>query len=122
MESNSGPADTAPDLSVQLGPLRLRNPVITASGTFGYGEEYEGLADLERLGAIVVKGISLEPRAGNPPPRLVETPAGPINAIGLENVGSEKFISAKLPYLRRLDVPVIVNIFGNTIEEYAELA
>lgn len=122
MESNSGPADTAPDLSVQLGPLRLRNPVITASGTFGYGEEYEGLADLERLGAIVVKGISLEPRAGNPPPRLVETPAGLINAIGLENVGSEKFISAKLPYLRRLDVPVIVNIFGNTIEEYAELA
>ena len=122
MESNPGPADTAPDLSVQLGPLRLKNPVMTASGTFGYGEEYVGLAALDKLGAIVVKGISLVPRAGNPPPRLVETASGLINAIGLENVGVERFVTAKLPFLQKLGVPVIVNIFGNTIEEYAELA
>ncbi|MFZ2447205.1 MAG: dihydroorotate dehydrogenase [Syntrophobacteraceae bacterium] len=122
MEPNPGPASAAPDLSVQLGPLRLKNPVMTASGTFGYGEEYAGLTDLGRLGAIVVKGISLEPRAGNPPPRLVETPSGLINAIGLENVGAERFITVKLPYLRRVGTPVIVNIFGNTLEEYAELA
>jgi len=122
MEPNHGPANTAPDLAVQLGPLHLKNPVMTASGTFGYGEEYEGLTDLQRLGAIVVKGISLAPRPGNPPPRLVETPAGLINAIGLENVGIDRFISNKMPYLQALGVPVIVNIFGNTIEEYAQLA
>ncbi len=95
---------------------------MSASGTFGYGKEYSSFFDLERLGAIVVKGISLAPRAGNPPPRLVETPSGMINAIGLENVGVEKFLSAKLPYLRDLGVPVIVNILGETVEEYAELA
>lgn len=122
MESNISPADTAPILSVQLGPLRLRNPVMTASGTFGYGEEYACFTDLSRLGAIVVKGISLLPRAGNPPPRVVETASGMINAIGLENVGVEHFVAIKLPCLRKLDVPVIVNIFGNTLEEYAELA
>jgi dihydroorotate dehydrogenase (NAD+) catalytic subunit len=122
MEPNPSPANTAPDLSVQLGPLRLKNPVMSASGTFGYGAEYAGLADLGRLGAIVVKGISIEPRAGNPPPRLVETAAGLINAIGLENVGAQNFLALKLPFLRGLGVPVIVNIFGNTVEEYAELA
>ena len=122
MEQNLSPADPSPGLAVQLGPLRLKNPVMSASGTFGYGQEYSGFFDLRRLGAIVVKGISLEPRAGNPPPRLVETPAGMINAIGLENVGAERFLSVKLPFLRDLDVPVIVNIFGNTVEEYAELA
>ncbi len=122
MEQNSGPADASPDLAVQLGPLRLKNPVMSASGTFGYGEEYSNFFDLRRLGAIVVKGISLEPRAGNPPPRLVETPAGMINAIGLENVGVERFLSVKLPFLRDLGIPVIVNIFGSTIEEYGELA
>jgi dihydroorotate dehydrogenase (NAD+) catalytic subunit len=95
---------------------------MVASGTFGYGEEYADFVDLERLGAVVVKGISLWPRGGNPPPRLVETPAGLINAIGLENVGLEKFLEVKLPYLRERDVPVIVNIFGNVVEEYAELA
>jgi dihydroorotate dehydrogenase (NAD+) catalytic subunit len=95
---------------------------MSASGTFGYGEEYSSFFDPGRLGAVVVKGISLKPRAGNPPPRLVETPAGMINAIGLENVGVEMFLSVKLPFLRNLDVPVIVNIFGSTIEEYAELA
>ena len=122
MEPNINSADTAPKLSVQLGPLRLKNPVMTASGTFGYGKEYSTFADLSRLGAIAVKGISLLPRTGNPPPRNVETASAMINAIGLENVGVERFISAKMPYLRELGVPVIVNIFGNTIEEYAELS
>jgi dihydroorotate dehydrogenase (NAD+) catalytic subunit len=123
MEQNISPADDAsPDLAVQLGPLRLKNPVMSASGTFGYGEEYSSFLDLKRLGAIVVKGISLEPRAGNPPPRLAETASGMINAIGLENVGVEMFLSVKLPFLRELGIPVIVNILGETVEEYAELA
>lgn len=121
MAQNPNDAAAAPDLSVQLGPLRLKNPVMVASGTFGYGEEYADFMDLRRLGAIVVKGISLLPRAGNPPPRLVETPAGMINAIGLENVGVEVFLNEKLPYLNELGVPVIVNIFGNVVEEYEEL-
>ena len=122
MEQNPGPADASPDLAVQLGPLRLKNPVMSASGTFGYGEEFSNFFDLGRLGAIVVKGISLKPRAGNPPPRLAETSAGMINSIGLENVGAERFLAVKLPFLHDLGVPVIVNIFGNTIEEYGELA
>lgn len=122
MEPNSAASGRTPDLSVQLGPLRLKNPVMTASGTFGYGEEYADFLALERLGAVVVKGISLEPRAGNPPPRIVETPAGLINAIGLENVGLQAFLDHKLPYLRDCRVPVIVNIFGNSVEEYSELA
>jgi dihydroorotate dehydrogenase (NAD+) catalytic subunit len=113
---------TAPDLSVQLGPLRLRNPVLVASGTFGYGAEYADFVDPRRLGAVVVKGISLQPRAGNPPPRLVETPAGMINAIGLENVGVDAFLAEKLPWLHARGVPVVVNIFGNTLEEYQEVA
>ena len=95
---------------------------MVASGTFGYGEEYADFLDLTQLGAVVVKGISLAPRPGNPPPRLVETAAGMINAIGLENVGVDVFLESKLPYLRDRHVPVIVNIFGNTLEEYAELA
>jgi len=107
---------------VQLGPLRLKNPVLTASGTFGYGGEYADFMDLRRLGGIVVKGISLHPRPGNPPPRIVEAPAGMINAIGLENVGVDEFLARKLPYLRRLETPVLVNIFGNTVEEYGLLA
>ncbi|NLJ29077.1 dihydroorotate dehydrogenase [Desulforhabdus amnigena] len=122
MAQNPDARGAAPDLSVQLGPLRLRNPVMVASGTFGYGEEYADFLDLTQLGAVVVKGISLAPRPGNPPPRLVETAAGMINAIGLENVGVDVFLESKLPYLRDRHVPVIVNIFGNTLEEYAELA
>ncbi len=122
MEKNPNSADADPDLSVHLGPLRLKNPVMTASGTFGYGEEYSDFMDISRLGAVVVKGISLHPRAGNPSPRLVETPAGLINAIGLENVGLDAFLERKLPYLRERQVPVIVNIFGNILEEYAEMA
>jgi len=109
-------------LQISLGPLKLKNPVLAASGTFGYGEEYAPLIPLRKLGAIVTKGLSLEPRKGNPPPRLAETPAGMLNAIGLENVGLEAFLSEKLPRLRKLGCPVLVNVFGNTIEEYAEMA
>lgn len=121
MGPNRTPAD-APDLRVRLGPLELKNPVMVASGTFGYGQEYTDFAPAERLGALVVKGISLQPRAGNPPPRLVETAAGMINAIGLENVGVEAFIATKLPRLTALGVPVVVNIFGNSTDDYAALA
>jgi len=110
------------DMSVAIGELRLRNPVMTASGTFGYGREFESLVDLNRLGAIIVKGISLEPRSGNPPPRIIETACGMLNAIGLENVGVERFITEKLPYLRQFDTPVIVNILGESIDDYANLA
>jgi dihydroorotate dehydrogenase (NAD+) catalytic subunit len=98
--------------------LVLKNPVMTASGTFGYGREFEGCVDLNRLGAIVVKGISLEPMSGNPPPRIIETAGGMLNAIGLQNVGLKKFLSDKLPYLRDLDTRVIVNILGETVDEY----
>ena len=87
----------APDLRIDLGPLSLANPVMTASGTFGYGAEFSSLVDLHRLGAIVVKGISLAPRAGNPPPRIVETACGMLNAIGLENVGLERFPATRCP-------------------------
>jgi dihydroorotate dehydrogenase (NAD+) catalytic subunit len=102
--------------------LIMKNPVMTASGTFGFGCEYSRLYDLNRLGAITVKGITIEPRRGNPPPRLIETPSGILNSIGLQNPGLEGFIGDELPYLRRLSTPVIVNISGNTIEEYAFLA
>ncbi len=122
MGQNTTATDGTPDLSVCLGPLQLKNPVMVASGTFGYGQEYEDFLDIRELGAIVVKGISLAPRAGNPPPRIVETPAGMINAIGLENVGLEVFLRSKLPYLRDQGIPTVVNIFGNTLEEYGELA
>jgi dihydroorotate dehydrogenase (NAD+) catalytic subunit len=122
MAENPISSSPEPDLSVELGPLRLRNPVLVASGTFGYGPEYADFVNLRRLGAVVVKGISLFSRPGNPPPRLVETPAGLINAIGLENVGVAVFLAEKLPFLRDQGVPVVVNIFGNTLEEYREVA
>jgi len=109
-------------LGVGVGGLLLKNPVMTASGTFGYGEEYSPFFDLGRLGAIVVKGLSLLPRMGNPPPRIIETPAGMLNAVGLQNVGIEAFIAEKLPFLRQFDVKVVVNIFGETIEEYRKLS
>lgn len=111
-----------PDLTVRVGPLQLKNPVIAASGTFGYGEEYAALVDLSRLGAVVVKGLSLKPMAGNPPPRIVETPAGMLNAIGLANIGVEAFLKEKLPRIRGLDTRIIVNIYGHHIDEYGELA
>lgn len=110
-----------PDLRVKIGDLILDNPVMTASGTFGYAREFEHLMNLHRLGAVIVKGISLEPREGNPPPRIVETACGMLNAIGLQNVGVEKFISTKMGYLANLNVPVIVNILGGSIEEYQEI-
>ncbi|OAT86776.1 dihydroorotate dehydrogenase B catalytic subunit [Desulfotomaculum copahuensis] len=100
----------------------MKNPVTTASGTFGFGPEYAPYVDLNRLGAIVVKGTTLKPRAGNPPPRIVETPAGILNAIGLQNPGVEHFIAEALPYLRQFDLPVIVNIAGDTEDDYARLA
>jgi dihydroorotate dehydrogenase (NAD+) catalytic subunit len=111
-----------PDLRVQIGSLALRNPVMTASGTFGYAREFENLVDLDRLGGIIVKGISLHPKPGNPPPRIVETACGMLNAIGLENVGVDRFISGKMPYLRKLATPVVVNILGDSVEEYSEIA
>jgi dihydroorotate dehydrogenase (NAD+) catalytic subunit len=94
---------------------------MTASGTFGYGEEYASYLDLNRLGAVIVKGISMEPRAGNPPPRIMETPCGMLNAIGLENPGVNAFINEKLPFLRQFDVAVVVNIFGETLDEFKRL-
>ena len=111
-----------PDLKVNLGAIELQNPVMTASGTFGYAREFEGLVDLNRLGAIIVKGLSLEPTKGNPPPRIVETPCGMLNAIGLENVGIDVFVQEKLPFLQTLFPPIFANIYGTSIEEYAELA
>lgn len=110
------------NLSVEIGRLRLRNPVMTASGTFGYGEEYAPYVNLSRLGAIVVKGLSLKPRMGNPPPRIVETPCGMLNAVGLQNVGVNAFIGEKLPFLAQFDLPVIANIFGESVEEYVRVA
>lgn len=110
------------NLEVRIGKLKLRNPVMTASGTFGYGEEYAEFLDLNRLGAVVVKGLSLLPKEGNPPPRIVETPSGMLNAIGLQNIGIERFIREKIPFLKQFTTPVIVNFFGDTIEEYAEAA
>lgn len=95
---------------------------MTASGTFGYGEEYAPYVDLSRLGAIVVKGLSLKPRMGNPPPRIVETPCGMLNAVGLQNVGVNAFIREKLPFLTQFDLPVIANIFGESVEEYVKVA
>ena len=112
----------APELEVHIGSLRMRNPVMVASGTFGYGPEYADLVDLNRLGAMVVKGICLEPTEGNPPPRTVEVASGLINAIGLQNPGVDGFLREYLPFLRGYDVPVIVNIWGKTVEEYAEVA
>ena len=111
-----------PDLRVKIGPMELKNPVLTASGTFGYGREFSSLIDLDLLGGIVVKGVSLKPREGNPPPRIVETPCGMLNAIGLANVGLESFLKEKLPWLQGLNTAVIVNIYGHTVEEYGAVA
>ena len=109
----------APDLSVDLGGIRMNNPVAVASGTFGYGREYEDYMDISSLGAVIVKGTTLEPRVGNPPPRIIETPAGMLNAIGLENPGIDIFLYQHLPYLRDKGVTVIANLAGNSIEDYA---
>ena len=111
-----------PDLTTRLGALTLPNPVMLASGTCSYGIEMEPHGDIAGLGAIVVKGLSLKPSAGNPPPRIAETPSGMLNAIGLENIGVEAFLRDKLPLLRRKGVRVIANIYGETVEEYRRLA
>ena len=114
--------DNAPDLTTNIDGIKLRNPVMTASGTFGYAREFETYVNLNRLGGIIVKGLSLSPSMGNPPPRIVETACGMLNAIGLENVGIETFIKEKLPFLQSLSTPVFVNIYGRSVDEYADLA
>jgi len=111
----------AVDLSVQIGALRLANPVLAASGTFGYGIEFAHLVDLNRLGGIVVKGLSLEPLEGAPAPRLVETAGGMINAVGLQNIGVRAFVRDKLPELRKFTTAIVANVFGHTIREYTEI-
>lgn len=107
-----------PGLAVNVGGLSLKNPVMTASGTFGYGKEYTDFVDINKLGAVIVKGISLKPKEGNPPPRIVETPCGMLNSIGLQNVGVASFIEEKLPFLRSFSTPIIVNVLGETVDEY----
>ncbi len=111
-----------PNLKVRLGGLELQNPVMTASGTFGYAREFKNYVELNRLGAIIVKGLSLVPAAGNPPPRIVETACGMINAIGLENVGIDAFIEQKVPFLKTLAPPIFTNIWGTREEEYGQVA
>ena len=113
---------TVPDLSVALGALRLANPLVAASGCFGYGVEYADLVDLSSLGGVAVKGLFLAEREGHTPPRIVETPSGMLNAIGLQGIGVRRFIDEKLPELRARGAVVFVNICGSTIDEYAELA
>jgi dihydroorotate dehydrogenase (NAD+) catalytic subunit len=103
-----------PDLTLTIGKIRFKNPVMVASGTFGFGEEYEDFLSLDQLGAVISKGISLKPMMGNPPPRLFETEAGIINSIGLQNPGVQDFIKNKLPYYRKMNTHLIINCFGNT--------
>jgi len=110
------------NLCVDLAGIKMKNPIMVASGTFGYGEEYSNFIDLRELGAIVTKSITLLPKAGNLPPRIAETPSGILNAIGLQNVGLEKFISDKMPFLREIGIPIIVSISGEDISEYVEIA
>jgi dihydroorotate dehydrogenase (NAD+) catalytic subunit len=110
------------NLSVEIAGIRFRNPLIAASGTFGYGVEYEGILDFSRLGGFVSKGLYLEPREGHPTPRLAETPSGLLNAIGLQGVGIHAFVRDVLPRIARLDTVHLVNICGDTVEEYAEVA
>lgn len=111
-----------PDLSVDIGGLKLKNPVITASGTFGYGTELTPFFDPSLLGAIIVKGLSLRAMPGNPPPRIAETPCGLLNSIGFANIGIEAFIEEKMPLLAKIKAPIITNIYGHTVEEYGKMA
>ncbi len=110
------------DLSVNIGELRFKNPVLTASGTFGYGEEFADFVDLERLGGFIVKGTTLNPRDGNPYPRMAETPAGMLNAVGLQNKGVDYFIGQIYPRIKDLDTNVLVNLSGSSIEDYVAAA
>jgi dihydroorotate dehydrogenase (NAD+) catalytic subunit len=114
-------SEGAADLSVQIGAVRLRNPILAASGTFGYGLEFAHLVHFDHLGGFVTKGLSREPIAGAPPPRLCEAPSGMLNAVGLQNVGVRAFVSEKLPLLRRVDTPVFANVFGYTVDDYVEV-
>jgi dihydroorotate dehydrogenase (NAD+) catalytic subunit len=109
------------DLTVQVGAVRLRNPILAASGTFGYGVEFAHLVDLNRLGGIVVKGLSREPMDGAPAPRLCETPSGMLNAVGLQNIGVRAFVAEKLPVLRKYDTAIVANVFGYCVEDYVEV-
>jgi dihydroorotate dehydrogenase (NAD+) catalytic subunit len=109
-------------LAVEVGGLKLKNPLLAASGTFGYGVEYEGLIDLSRLGGVVSKGLYLEPRDGAPTPRIAETPSGLLNAIGLQGVGIHAFVRDVVPRMRRHDTALVVNVCGDSVEEYAEVA
>jgi dihydroorotate dehydrogenase (NAD+) catalytic subunit len=109
------------DLRVSIGSIHLKNPIIAASGTFGYGIEFAELVDLDRLGGVVVKGLSAQPMAGNPSPRMCEAPSGMVNAIGLQNIGVRAFVADKLPQLRGYDTAIIANVFGHTISEYVEV-
>lgn len=110
------------DLSVRIGSLQLQNPLLSASGCFGYGVEYAGALDLSTLGGVVVKGLFLNEREGHPPARIVETPAGMINAIGLQGIGVRRFVAEKMPELRKLGATVIVNVCGTTVDEYCEVS
>jgi len=114
-------AAKAVDLSVQIGALRLRNPILAASGTFGYGLEFAHLVNLNRLGGFVTKGLSKEPLEGAPPPRLYPTPSGMLNAVGLQNVGVRAFVAEKLPVLRKFATAIIANVFGYTLDDYVEV-
>ena len=109
------------DLRVSIGSIHLKNPIMAASGTVCYGSEFAEIVDLNRLGGIVVKGLSAQPMAGAPPPRMIETPRGMINAIGLQNIGVRAFVAEKLPQLRKFDTAIIANVFGHTTEEYLEV-
>jgi len=111
-----------PQMEVEIAGIKLKNPVMTASGTFGYGQEYTPFIDLNKLGAMILKGIFLDPKMGNPPPRIIETPSGMLNSIGLQGVGVEVLINEKLAYLKKNNTPIIININGDTMEEYVELA
>ena len=122
MTAGPPPPDNSPDMSVRLGSLTLRNPVLTASGTFGYASEYDGVVDFSRIGGVITKGISPAPRPGTEQPRIWETAAGMLNAIGLENVGREAFERDKLPYLSAIDCAVVVNYFATSVDEFGELA
>lgn len=110
------------DMAVNIGGLKLKNPVIAASGTFGFGREHSAFMDLNRLGGISVKGLTLEPRQGNKPPRVAETPAGMLNSVGLQNPGVRAFVEKEIPFLRQFSAAIIANIAGNTVEEYCEMA
>lgn len=116
-----GKEDSQLDLSVDIAGLKLKNPVIAASGTFGFGREFSQYFDLSRLGGISVKGLTLEPRKGNAPPRIAETPGGILNSVGLQNPGVHAFIRDEIPFLRKYDLAVIANVAGNTVEDYCKM-